>query len=100
MSEQEEAAVEVSGSGYDYGPIQTYEIVWMSGHVETVLAHNVSWPKAGLFLGLGGDPAGPPRVQFHAQIDGQWRLTLSAREEDIRTMRLTTGGEQLPGGAS
>ncbi len=97
----------VKAPGFDYGPIQTYEIVWMSGHVETVLAHQVSWPKQGLFLGregmrgLGGEgTAAPSRIQFHGHIDGHWLMTLSAREDDIRTMRLITGGEQLPGVAS
>jgi hypothetical protein len=35
---------------------------------------------------------------MHAEVDGRWCLTLAAREEDIRTMRLVTGGEPIPGG--
>lgn len=87
-------------SWFNYGPLQSYEIHWMSGHVETVVAHQVSYPHAGMLLtqtfmpGLAAD-GGAPRVQLHAEIDGRWRLMLSAREEDIRTMRNVTGGERL-----
>ncbi|MDG4791945.1 hypothetical protein O7626_39725 [Micromonospora sp. WMMD1102] len=86
---------------FNHGPVQTYEITWMSGHVETVPAHQVSFPHAGMLAAAafsGHVPAdgGAPRVQIHAEIDGQWWLMLSAREEDIRTMRNVTGGERLP----
>ncbi len=88
---------------YDYGPVQTYEIVWRSGHVETVLAHQVTYPQRGVFLtaasglGLMTEQKGEPQVQFHAEIDGRWRLTLSADEADIRTIRLVTVDEPVPG---
>ncbi|MFD6565330.1 hypothetical protein [Micromonospora profundi] len=85
---------------FNHGPIQQYEITWMSGHVETVPAHQVSYPHRGMAFtrqvidGLPEEP-GAPRVQLHAEIDGRWQLMLSAREEDIRTMRNVTGGERL-----
>jgi hypothetical protein len=86
---------------FNHGPLQTYEVHWMSGHVETVPAHQVSYPHRGMALfadsvmsGLASD-AGAPRVKIHAEIDGRWQLMLSAREEDIRTMRNVTGGERL-----
>jgi hypothetical protein len=87
------------------GEPDRYEITWMTGHIETVLAHQVSYPHQGLamagLLGIStGDGNGPPRVQMHAEINGRWTLTLAAREEDIRTMRLVTAPEQIPGGAS
>ena len=41
-----------------------------------------------------------PRIRMHAEINGRWTMTLQAREEDIRAIRLVTGGEQIPGGAS
>lgn len=87
---------------FNYGPVQRYEITWMSGHIETVLAHQVMYPHAGMALvgemfGTARE-AGAPRIRMHAEIDGQWVLTLSAREEDIRTMRLVTDGEPIPGG--
>lgn len=91
---------------YDYkrGRPDVYEITWMSGHVEQVIAHQVTYPHRGLVftdhaIGLGADD-GAPRVQIHAEVNGEWRLVLSAREEDIRTMRLVTNGERFPGGAS
>ncbi|MDG4791893.1 hypothetical protein O7626_39455 [Micromonospora sp. WMMD1102] len=88
----------------DRGPVQTYEITWMSGHIETVLAHQVSWPNngmalvpAGLMFGAAQESA-PSIIRMHAELDGHWTLTLSAREEDIRTIRLVTQPEPVPGG--
>lgn len=86
---------------FDYGPVQSYEITWKSGHVETALAHQVAWPQKGSYLAsglLGALPSEPgtARVMFHAEIDGRWVLTLSALEEDIRTIRNVTAGEQVP----
>lgn len=88
---------------FDYGPVQRYEVVWMSGHIETVLAHQVMFPQQGAFisggmLGVIAEAPGRSRVQMHAEIDGHWRLTLSALEEDIRSIRLVTADEPIPGG--
>jgi hypothetical protein len=84
---------------FNRGPLQQYEITWMSGHVETIPAHQVTYPHRGLAVSRSvvGMPAegGAARVQLHAEIDGRWQLMLSAREEDIRTMRNVTGGERL-----
>lgn len=92
---------------HDYGPVQTYEITWKSGHIETVLAHQVSWPRRGMALvasgflaGLGDEQPTPSIIQFHAELDGRWLLMLSAHEDDIRTIRLITQPEAIPGGAS
>lgn len=68
----------------NYGPVQQYEVTWMSGYMETIYAHQVLFPHIGT-----------PRFQFHREIDGRLRLVLSAREEDIRTIRNTTDGEYL-----
>lgn len=76
-------------------PPRTYEITWQSGHVETVLAHQVTWPGAGAGL-FGRTDSRPPRVQFHAEIDGIWSVTLSAPEDDIRIIRDVTAGEAIP----
>lgn len=85
---------------HNYGPLQSYEIHWMSGHVETVQAHQVTYPHAGLAMAatVFGTPTegGAPRVQMHGEINGHWVLVLAAREEDIRTIRNVTGGEPLP----
>jgi hypothetical protein len=89
----------------EYGEPDRYEITWMTGHIETVLAHQVSWPQNGSYLmrGVFGGGVGTEaqqekrRIQFHAEIDGRWTLTLSALEEDIRTVRMVTEAEQIPG---
>jgi hypothetical protein len=82
----------------DRGELQTYEVVWTSGHTERVPAHQVSWTNA-LQRSLFGDkPAVPTRIRFHAEIDGQWLLVLDALEQDIRTVRLVTQGEGVPRG--
>lgn len=89
-----------------YGEPDRYEITWMSGHIETIPAHQVSWPHRGAYMmrdvfgTAGAGDKGPDRIQMHAELDGRWKLTLSAREEDIRTIRLVTEAEQIPGGAA
>lgn len=86
------------------GPADRYEITWMTGHIETVLAHQVSWPNSldssfrEMFGGSTATTTDRPRfVRLHAEIDGRWCLTLQAREEDIRTIRMVTDAEQIPG---
>lgn len=89
------------------GEPDVYEITWMSGHIETVLAHQVSWPDQGAALMRGmfssldvRTEEKQPRIHFHAEIDGRWTLTLSAIETDLRTVRLVTAGESIPDAAS
>ena len=79
------------------GEPDVYEVVWMSGHIERVPAHQVTYP--GNILSLFGKPGreAKPRIRLHAEINGRWLLTLDALEEDIRTMRLVTNGERVPG---
>lgn len=83
---------------HDYGPLQSYEIVWMSGHVETVQAHQISWPNAA--SGLFGQPASnDPFVRIHGMFGTHWRLVLQVREAEIATIRNVTAAEVLlPGG--
>lgn len=89
-----------STSFYADIPPQRYEITWQSGHVETVIAHQVSWPNNAFNFFGGGSSTRPSRIQFHAEIDGRWTLQLSALEDDLRTVRNITNGEHvLPGGA-
>lgn len=88
----------MSAVGEGRGPVQVYEVVWRSGHVERVLAHQVAWPGAGaaLFSGMSGKPQ---QIHFHAEIDGRWMPTLIADEADIiQTVRLVTQDEPLPAG--
>ena len=83
---------------FEYGPIDTYEVIWTSGHVEHVQAHQVLMPKdemfEGLFQALGGTRTAskpqPPAWTFHGEIDGRWRLVLHAPAEDIRSVRNVT----------
>lgn len=92
-------------SHYEDIPPQVYEITWQSGHVEKVIAHQVSHDALRQRIGVlgGGHVAAESegaRIKFHAEVDGRWTLQLSALEEDIRTIRNITGGEQAPGGAA
>jgi hypothetical protein len=91
--------------GYGRGPLQSYEITWMSGHVETIQAHQVDLPQRSAFLahdalGVTAATDDRSRVEVHAEIDGRWLLVLFAPEKDIRTIRLVTGGEPVPERAS
>jgi hypothetical protein len=92
-------------SHYENIPPQVYEITWHSGHVETVIAHQVSHDSLRMHVAAIGDGAFATdsegaRIKFHAEINGQWTLQLSAHEADIRTIRNITRGEQAPGGAA
>lgn len=59
-----------------------YELTWMSGHVEKVVAHDVSFANS--------------RVVFLADVNGRMRIQLSALEDDLRTIRSITEDESLP----
>ncbi|WP_416477096.1 hypothetical protein [Streptomyces sp. LKA04] len=86
-------------------PPQVYEVTWQSGHVERVIAHQVISGSSRVRVAALGDnsfatSSEDTRLTFHAEVDGQWVLQLSALETDIRTIRNITNGEQTPGGAS
>lgn len=92
-------------SDHDRGPLQTFEITWTSGHTETIQARQVSWPQNGAGLAafmFGGETKTETvrHVHFHGEFDGKWTLVLSAREDDLRTIRNVTTGEPTPGAAS
>jgi len=93
-------------SDFDHGPLQTWELTWASGHVERISGHQVTWPQQGanplaeMFGQVRTESSTVRYVHFHGQIDGQWRLILSAREDDLRTIRNVTDGEPAPGGAA
>jgi hypothetical protein len=76
---------------HDYGPLQSFEITWTSGHVETIQAHQVSWP--GSLPAFFGQAEKTPRIQFHGEIDGRWTLVLSALEADLTRIRNVTQTE-------
>lgn len=86
---------------YDYGPLQTYEVIWKSGHVERVQCHQVTFHSGntGIGEGLFGVQVrhDDRRILMYGEFDGRWLLVLSAMEDEIRTIRLVTGGEEFAG---
>jgi hypothetical protein len=91
------ASLTTDKGGYEYGPLDTYEITWMSGHIETIRAHQVSYSgRANMLFGGVATDQGASCIEFHGCINRRWCLVLRAREEDIRSVRLVTGGEVLP----
>lgn len=78
-------------------PASAYEVTWMTGHVETVLAHQVTWPgnASSLFGAVATKTI--ERVVFHAYVNDKWTLMLDARVEDIRTIRNKVTEEILGG---
>lgn len=90
---------------YENVPPQVYEVTWMTGHVEKVVAHQVVTGTTRMAaVRVGADSFATEsegaRVKFHAEINGVWMLQLSAFEVDIRTIRNITNGEQTPGDAA
>jgi hypothetical protein len=70
---------------FDRGPADEFEIVWRTGHVERLRAHQVSWEGGPSLFSRGPDQ--PQRVRFHGEVDGRWRLLLDALADDIVTIR-------------
>lgn len=78
---------------YDHGPLQTYEVIWKSGHIETVQGHQVSYTGGATMAILGG-PEKPCRFRIHGDFDGHWRLMLSGLEDDTVAIRNVTEPER------
>jgi hypothetical protein len=74
------------------GPLQSFELTWSSGHVETIKAHQVSYQGNSPMF---GDPGRKARIDFHGEIDGHWMLILSALEDDLARIRNTTQTEVI-----
>lgn len=81
-------------SGFARGPLRRYEVTWNSGHVETIEAHQVSWPNA---FSITPDESREPWIRFMGEVAGQWTLVLQAREPDLRSVRDVTNAENLGG---
>jgi hypothetical protein len=73
----------------DYGPPDTYEVVWTSGHVERIQAHQVTWP---LDFTFSRHDQRDRHVMLHGEIEGRWKLVLSAPVEQIHSVRLVAAG--------
>jgi hypothetical protein len=80
-------------SDNERGPLRSYEIIWHSGHVETIQAHQVSWPNNSAAVLFGAQL--PRIIHFHGEIDGRWTLVLHADEAEIRTIRDVTADERI-----
>jgi hypothetical protein len=85
-------------SEYDYGPLLTYEVVWRTGHIETVQGHRVYF-SGGDDL-LGHRPTTPRRFNIYGDFpreDGgtDWRLVLHGLEDDVLAIREVTTPEQI-----
>jgi hypothetical protein len=80
---------------YDYGPLRTYEVIWQSGHIETVQGHQVTF--SGTADAMFGRPDRTPRFTIHGEIDDHWRMVLTGLEEDVATIRDVTVPERLDG---
>jgi len=89
----------ISYAGYDYGPLRTYEIIWKSGHVDTVQGHQVTFgadvPGFTIFPGRRDAVPQASRVKIYGQFGPHWRMVLYALEDDISTIRDVTGQEKL-----
>lgn len=84
---------------FEYGPPQQYQVIWQSGHVETVPGHQITWPGSAtdMFAHFGGIAQQTERVRWlniHAEIDGRWTLVLAAREADITSVRCLTAAPE------
>jgi len=75
---------------FEYGPLDTYEIIWTSGQVEYIQAHQVLTPQSPITAGLFGEEKQKPAWTIHGEVDGRWRLLLTAPVDDIRTVRNVT----------
>ena len=87
---------------FEYGPLDTYEIVWATGHVEYIQAHQVLMPPNDIVSAfLPGATATKKRDgwTFHGEIDGRWKLLLFAAAEDIKSVRNVTHTRDEIGGA-
>lgn len=73
----------------DRGPLRTYEVTWRSGKVERFLGHQLMVPleTASMVSSYLGAGPGRSRTMIHAEVDGHWRLLLSADSELITTVR-------------
>lgn len=89
----------MSTEKYDYGPLRTYEIIWNSGHTETLQGHQLlfeSWGLGARGLLFPGAPAlQRPRMMIHGEFGGHWRLVLAVPEDDILSVRDVTDREEI-----
>jgi len=90
---------------FDHGPLQTYEVIYTSGHVERLEAHQVMMPPSdgafGAIFGVATETKREGRWTFHGEFDGRWMLVLSVPESDVKSVRnVTRTADDLAGGQS
>jgi hypothetical protein len=73
---------------FDRGPLLTYQVTWRSGHIEEIRAHQVLWPIDMPDMFGTTKTKDVPRVRFHGEFDGHWRLVLVADAADLLSVRL------------
>lgn len=78
---------------YDHGPLRPYRVIWKSGYVEEILAHQVLVPS--VIPSLFGDPQTARRLLIHGEINGHWQLILDADYDEVSSVRLLAGSEDL-----
>jgi hypothetical protein len=84
---------------YDHGPLQTYEVIYTSGHIEQIQAHQVIMPPSD-FFGYDVQTKQEGRWTFHGEFDGRWMLVLSVPESDVKSVRnVTRTADDMAGGA-
>lgn len=88
---------------YEHGPLQTYEVIYHSGHVERVQAHQVLMPHDDFELGgfaVRMTSQLEKRWTFHGEFDGHWRLVLTVPASDVKSVRnVSLTADDLSGGA-
>lgn len=88
---------------YDHGPLQTYEVIYTSGHVERVQAHQVLMPHDDFELGgfsIRTTSKLEKRWTFHGEFGGRWMLVLTVPAGDVKSVRNVTQTADEFGGGS
>jgi hypothetical protein len=75
---------------FEHGPLNTYEVIYTSGYVEAVEAHQVLMPPMELPLFGGVTTETDRRWTFHGEFDGRWELVLSVPADDVKSVRNVT----------
>lgn len=68
-------------------PIRSFEIVWASGHVEVIQAHQVTMPQPNLGGMFGTSVKTQDFIRFHGEIGGHWQLILAVKADLIHVIR-------------
>jgi hypothetical protein len=77
------------------GPVDEFELIYKTGAVQRIRAHQVSYPNNARNIFGRPDEHGPNLVSFHAEIEGRWRLMLTIDQADLISIRnVTQLGEQ------